>query len=231
MPGLKERGFARPEPEVRSIHQGEQMSNRVLIQSVWRLAACVLLAAALGGCASTYPPAPAHATAQAHPYVIGPLDTVSITVWRNPELSVTTSVRPDGRISAPLVEDLPALGKNPSELAHDLEKALAKYIRDPVVTVSVNGFQGPYGEQIRVVGEAAKPQAIAYRQSMTLLDVMIQAGGLTDFADGNHAVLVRGAEGGKQYGVRLRDLVKRGDISANVDMLPGDVLIIPQSAF
>ena len=207
------------------------MTLQLAIRSAWLRAASMLLAAALSGCATSYPSAPAHATAAAHPYVIGPLDSVSITVWRNPELSVTTSVRPDGRISAPLVEDLPALGKSPSELAHDIETALAKYVREPVVTVSVNGFQGPYGEQIRVVGEATKPQAIAYRQSMTLLDVMILVGGLTDFADGNHAELVRGADGGKQYSVRLRDLVKHGDISANVDMLPGDVLIIPQSAF
>lgn len=196
-----------------------------------RVAAAVIgLAAALGGC-TTYPPAPAHAQVPPHQYVIGPLDSISITVWRNPELSVTTSVRPDGRISAPLVDDLPALGKTPSELAHDIEAALAKFIREPVVSVAVNGFQGPYGQQIRVVGEATKPQAIAYRQSMTLLDVMIQVGGLTDYADGNRAVLVRGAEDGKQYSVRLRDLIKRGDISANVDVVPGDVLIIPQSLF
>jgi polysaccharide export outer membrane protein len=207
------------------------MSIRMPMESMWRLPTLLLLAAVLSGCGTTYPPAPAHTAVPAHPYVIGPLDSITITVWRNPDLSVTTPVRPDGRISAPLVDDLPALGKNPSQLARDIETALAKYIRDPVVTVGVNGFQGPFGEQIRVVGEATKPQAIAYRQSMTLLDVMIQVGGLTDFADGNHAVLARGAEGGKQYNVRLRDLVKRGDISANVDMVPGDVLIIPQSAF
>lgn len=190
----------------------------------------VCVSALLGGCAS-YPPAPQHAPVTAHHYVIGPLDTIAITVWRNPELSVTTQVRPDGRISAPLVRDLQAAGKAPPELAHDIEVELSKYIRDAVVTVSVNGFQGPYGDQIRVVGEAAKPQAIPYRDSMTLLDVMIQVGGLTDLADGNAAMLVRGSENGKQYRVRLRDLVKRGDISANVDVLPGDVLIIPQSWF
>lgn len=167
----------------------------------------------------------------AHRYVIGPLDNIAITVWRNPELSVTTQVRPDGRISAPLVPDLQAIGKTPPELAHDIEIELSKYIRDAVVTVSVNGFQGPYGDQIRVIGEAAKPQAIPYRESMTLLDVIIQVGGLTDLADGNAALLIRGAENGKEYRVRLRDLVKRGDISANVDILPGDVLIIPQSWF
>jgi len=113
----------------------------------------------------------------------------------------------------------------------DIEKALAKFIRDPVVTVVVTSFQGPYSEQIRIIGEAAKPQAISYRQNMTLLDVMIQVGGLTDFADGNSAVLVRGTEKNKQYGIRLKDLLRRGDISANVDVKPGDVIIIPQSWF
>jgi polysaccharide export outer membrane protein len=196
-----------------------------------RLSGALASTAVLLACAANFPAAPLHAAVPPHQYVIGPLDTISITVWRNPELSATAPVRPDGRISAPLIDDLPAIGKTPSELSHDIERALTKYIREPVVTVSVNGFQGPYGEQIRVVGEATKPQAIAYRQSMTLLDVMILVGGLTDYADGNRAVLVRGAEGGKQYGVRLRDLVKRGDISANVDVLPGDVLIIPQSWF
>ncbi len=119
----------------------------------------------------------------------------------------------------------------PAELARDLEKALAKYIRDPQVTVIVTNFVGSSSEQIRIVGEAAKPQAIPYRQNMTLLDVIIVVGGLTDFADGNKAVLVRGAEKGKQYSVRLADLVRRGDISANVDVRPGDVLIIPQGWF
>ena len=196
----------------------------------------ILIAAALGlalsACSSTnYPPAPTTATASDYQYVIGPLDTVNIVVWRNPELSMSVPVRPDGRISTPLVEDLPALGHNPAQLARDLEKALSKYIRDPVVTVIVNNFNGPTSEQIRIIGEAARPQAVAYRQNMTLLDVMIAVGGLTDFADGNKAVLVRGSEKGKQYSVRLGDLVRRGDISANVDMRPGDVLIIPQSWF
>jgi polysaccharide export outer membrane protein len=197
----------------------------------WLAAGLLLAAGVLAGCAASIPQAPQHVAVAAHQYVIGPLDSIVITVWRNPELSVTTQVRPDGRISSPLVADLQAIGKTPPELAHDIEGELSKYIRDAVVTVTVNGFQGPYNEQIRVVGEAAKPQAIPYRQSMTLLDVLIQVGGLTDFADGNNAVLVRGAENGKQYRVRLRDLVKRGDISANVDVAPGDVLIIPQSWF
>lgn len=192
-------------------------------------AAAALVLAACGS--NQYPPAPVSAATPQYRYLIGPLDTVNIIVWRNPELSLAVPVRPDGRISTPLVEDLVALGRNPTDLARDIEKALAKYIRDPVVTVVVTAFQGPSSEQIRIIGEATRPQAIPYRQNMTLLDVMIQVGGLTDFADGNNAVLVRGKEGGKQYSVRLKDLVKRGDISANVDVKPGDVLIIPQSWF
>lgn len=184
----------------------------------------------LSACGSA-PPAPVSAATPQYRYLIGPLDAVNIIVWRNPELSTTVPVRPDGRISTPLVEDLPALGRSPSDLARDVEKALAKFIRDPVVTVLVTSFQGPYSEQIRIIGEAARPQAISYRQNMTLLDVMIQVGGLTDFADGNSALLVRGTEKGKQYSVRLKDLIKRGDISANVDVKPGDVIIIPQSWF
>jgi polysaccharide export outer membrane protein len=164
-------------------------------------------------------------------YKIGPGDSVNVVVWRNPELSTSVTVRPDGRITAPLIEDLPALGKDPTTLARDIEQALAKYIRDPVVTVIVGGYIGPYPEQIRVVGEAAKPQSLPYRQGMTILDLMIAVGGLTDFADGNKASILRTSEGGKQYSVRLRDLIKRGDISANVDVKPGDILLIPQSWF
>lgn len=190
------------------------------------------VALVLSACAANrYPPAPASAATPDYRYVIGPLDTVNIIVWRNPELSTSVTVRPDGKISTPLVEDLPAIGRNPSDLARDIEKTLAKYTRDPIVTVIASGFQGVNSEQIRIVGEAAKPQAIPYRQNMTLLDVMIQVGGLTDFADGNAAVLVRGKEGGKQYSVRLKDLLRRGDISANVDVRPGDILIIPQGWF
>lgn len=188
--------------------------------------------AALVACSGPkYPPAPHDASAAEYRYVIGAGDTLNIIVWRNPDLSQTLQVRPDGRISSPLVDDLPALGRNPADLARDIEKALSKYIRDPVVTVMVNSFQGPFSEQIRIVGEATKPQAVPYRQHMTVLDVMILAGGLTDFADGNAAVLVRGSEEGKGYSLRLRDLLKRGDISANVDVKPGDVIIIPQSWF
>jgi polysaccharide biosynthesis/export protein len=195
-------------------------------------AAAFLLVALMAGCATTeYPAAPGGALNVDYNYHIGPSDVVNVIVWRNPELSMTVPVRPDGRITTPLIDDLEALGKTPTELERDMEKALVKYIRDPVVTVVVSSFVGPISEQIRVIGEAAKPQILPYRKDMTVLDVMIAAGGLTDFADGNGARIFRVAEGGKLYSVRLRDLVKRGDITANVAMRPGDILIIPQSWF
>ncbi len=165
-------------------------------------------------------------------YLIGPDDSVNIVVWRNPELSGNYPVRPDGKITTPLVEDLPASGKTSTALARDVEQALAKFIQSPVVTVIVTRFVGPYSQQIRVVGQAARPQALNYREHMTLLDVMIAVGGITDFAAGNRASILR-SNGGRtqQFGVRLIDLVKWGDLSANVAMRPGDVLIIPQSFF
>jgi polysaccharide export outer membrane protein len=201
-----------------------------------RLLALMTAAAAvlgLAGCASTsgLPPAPVMASASDYKYLVGPGDILNINVWRNPELSLTVPVRPDGKLSTPLVEELVAQGKTSSEIARELEKALGKFVRDPVVTVIVTNFVGPYSEQIRVVGEAAKPQFLPYKQKMTLMDVMIAVGGLTEFADGNKATLVRAVEGNKRYSVRVRDLLKGGDISANVEMLPGDVLIIPQDWF
>jgi polysaccharide export outer membrane protein len=195
------------------------------------LLALVMALATLAGCATRFPAAPATASSPEYRYMIGPGDTVNIVVFRNPELSMTVPVRPDGKIAAPLVEDMPAIGKDSTTLARDIEKALGKYIRDPVVTVVVTSFVGPYSEQIRVVGEAARPQVLPYRQKMTLLDVMIAVGGVTDFADGNAASILRTSQGNKQYGVRLRDLLKRGDVSANVEMVPGDVVIIPQGWF
>jgi polysaccharide export outer membrane protein len=150
---------------------------------------------------------------------------------------MSVPVRPDGKFSTPLIDELVAQGKNSVAIARDIEKQLEKYVRDPVVTVIVTGFVGPYDQQIRVVGEAAKPQSLPFKQYMTLLDVMIAVGGLTDFADGNQATILRTSDGGKdglggkQYSVRLRDLVRRGDISANVEMKPGDILIIPQGFF
>lgn len=187
----------------------------------------------MAGCATEpkYPPAPSQATNPEHPYIIGAGDTVNIIVSRNPELSMSVPVRPDGMISTPLVDEIVAQGKNSTQLARDIEKQLGKYVRDPVVTVIVTGFVGPYSEQVRVVGEAAKPQLLPYKQNMTLLDVMIAVGGLTDFAAGNEATILRGSDNNKQYSVRLKDLIKSGDVSANVEMRPGDILIIPQSFF
>ena len=199
------------------------------------LLASLVLALGSSGCASldpAYPPAPPTVGAGVdYTYVIGAGDSVNIIVWRNPELSMSVPVRPDGKISAPLVEELPAQGKTSVQLARDVEQVLSKYVRDPIVTVLVSGFVGPYSEQIRVVGEAARPQFLPYKVKMTLLDVMIQVGGLTDFASGNRATILRTSEGNKQYAVRIKDLIKRGDVSANVEMRPGDILIIPQSYF
>src|SRR4051812_11641711 len=199
---------------------GGTMRHNSVKSSHWFSAA--IAAVLLAGCGS-HPPAPEKVASPDYNYLIGPLDTLQIIVWRNPDLSTTVPVRPDGKVSVPLVEDLPAIGKNSTQLARDVEKAMSRYIRDPVVTVLVTQFNGPYSEQIRVVGEAARPQSLPYRQRMTLLDVMIAVGGLTDFADGNNASLLRTADG-KQYRVRLKDLVRRGDVSANVEMKPGDVV-------
>jgi len=165
-------------------------------------------------------------------YRIGPGDSLQVFVWGHPELSVTLPVRPDGMISTPLIENIEAAGKTPSQLARDMETALAEYVRTPTVNVIVQSFVGAYGDQVRVVGQAAKPQSIPYRANMTLLDVVIEVGGLAEFAAGNRAVLVR-TENGKQSRttVRLRDLLEAGDISANMPMRPGDVLIIPESRF
>ena len=183
------------------------------------------------GSAGKYPPAPVSAATQDYNYLVGPGDTLNIIVWRNPELSLTVPVRPDGKFSTPLIDEMVAQGKSSVAIARDIEGRLQKYVRDPVVTVVVTTFIGPYDQQIRVVGEAAKPQSLPFRQNMTVLDVMIAVGGLTDFADGNGASIVRASDGGKQYSVRLRDLIRSGDVSANVEMRPGDILIIPQSFF
>ena len=203
-----------------------------VLRAVRRLCVTTVIGV-LAACSSTpeFPPAPSSAGTADYAYIIGAGDTVNIMVWRNPEVSMTVPVRPDGRITTPLIDELVAQGKTPPQLARDIEKELSKFIVDPVVTVIVTGFVGPYSEQIRVVGEAAKPQFLPFKQNMTVLDVMIAVGGLTDFADGNAATILRTSEGNKQYSVRLRDLIRRGDISANVEMKPGDILIIPQSFF
>ncbi len=163
-------------------------------------------------------------------YRIGPGDSLTLFVWRNPELSTTVSVRPDGRISVPLINDLQASGKTPSELADDVEEELGVFIQDPFVTVIMAGFVGEFDQQVRVVGEATNPAAILFRADMTLLDVMIAVGGLTEFAAGNSATLVRVVEGQqKEFGLELDRLIRDGDVGANVALLPGDVIIIPES--
>jgi polysaccharide export outer membrane protein len=212
-------------------HVGAQSKTQARLRQGGAMLGAVAMALIMVGCATKYPPAPIDAATMDYNYHIGPLDVVNVIVWRNGELSMAVPVRPDGKITTPLIDDLPALGRTPTELERDMEKALSKFIRDPVVTVVVTSFVGPTNQQIRVIGEAATPQILPYRIQMTLLDVMIAVGGITDFADGNAASIYRVADGGKQYSVRLRDLVKRGDLTANVDMRPGDILIIPQSWF
>jgi len=212
------------------------MSTRICVNNVRRLGSSVLALLFLASCSSKLPPeitskdAPAPGTSSE--YVIGPGDTLRIFVWRNAEFSVTVPVRPDGKFSTPLVEDIQAVNKTPTELAREIEARLAQYIKNPVVTVIVTNFVGSSFQQVRVIGEATRPQAIPYHKGMTLLDVMIAVNGLTEFAAGNRASIVRG-HGAKrqQYNVRLEDLMKKGDISADAEVLPGDILIIPQSFF
>ena len=167
-------------------------------------------------------------------YIIGPLDQLSIFVWRNPELSTKVQVRPDGRITTPLISDMPAVGKTPRMLADDMKIALGEYIKDPIVSVIVENFSGTFSQQVRIIGATAKPASIPYRANMTLLDAMIAVGGLSEFAAGNRAKLVRyDRNTGKQveYNVKLSTLLKDGDSRANVRLEPGDVIIIPESMF
>lgn len=193
------------------------------------LSACS--AVGIGGEKLAAAPASASDAAAAAPdYLIGPLDALEIFVWRAPELSTKVTVRPDGRISTPLVEDMVAAGKTPSKLANDLEGVLREYVRAPEVTVIVSDFSSTYDQQVRVLGEAAQPVALAYQAGMTVLDVMVAVGGLTEFAAGNKAVLIRGqGEDRQSYRLRLDDLLRKGNISANVPVLPGDVILIPES--
>lgn len=197
----------------------------------------VVLTALLAGCATGQglPEAdlqPLDRSGEGPLYEIGPGDNLQIFVWENPELSIGVPVRPDGHINTPLVEDLQAAGHTPTELARDMEEELSRYVRDPVVTVIVSGFVGQPDAQIRVVGEAAEPQALLYRERMTLLDVMIAVGGLTEFAAGNRAQLIRTVDGERRSEtVKLDDLVREGDISADVAVRPGDILIIPEAWF
>jgi polysaccharide biosynthesis/export protein len=197
-------------------------------------AAGMLTALVIAGChgGPPLPPAPPASALPSSEYIIGPGDKLNIFVWRNPELSVTVEVRPDGRLSIPLVNDVVAIGKTPTQLGQELEQRLAKYIKEPVVTVIAEGFVGPFNEQVRVIGEASQPRAIPYRTDMTVLDAMIEVGGLTRYAAGNNAVLVRNAAGRQQtYSVHLDDLIQDGDVASNVALQPGDILIIPQRLF
>ncbi len=208
------------------------MSMKSTLQ-IKRVAQAIAISCLLGlaGCTTSLPHPPVAGTIDSE-YLIGPGDAVNIIVWRNPEVSMSVPVRPDGKITTPLVEDLPAAGKTSTQLARDIEAALAKFIQQPVVTVVVTNFAGIYSEQIRVIGQATRPQALPYRKEMSLMDVLIAVGGVTEFAAGNRASLIRTVDGKQQkYGVRLDDLIKDGDISANMAMRPGDILIIPESYF
>ncbi|GBL04257.1 XrtA/PEP-CTERM system exopolysaccharide export protein [Glaciecola sp. KUL10] len=198
---------------------------------------CLVAIFALGACSSNSLP---QATTRAslttdvdkYEYLIGPGDQLTIFVWRNPEISGSFIVRPDGKVTTSLVEDIEVAGRTPTTLARELEEQLSTYINNPRVTVSVTGFAGPFSEQVRVIGEATNPRAVNYTQHMTLLDLMIAVGGLTEFANGNNAKLVRVIEGKqKVFEINIADLIKDGDIKENIDMLPGDIVIIPEAWF
>lgn len=206
------------------------------ISRIW-VGAAALITVFLSGCATqTLPTAQVRTSLTTnvnnYQYLVGPGDNLSIFVWRNPEISGSFIVRPDGKVTTSLVEDLDVSGKTPTMLAREIESELSKYINNPRVTVSVNNFTGPLSEQVRVIGEATNPSAISYTQNMTLLDLMIAVGGLTEFANGNNAVLVRVVNGEqKSYALNIETLIKEGDIDKNIDMLPGDIVIIPEAWF
>ncbi len=206
--------------------------ERTLLNKVLCWVMLIASATMVASCANNLPPPPAYA-AQNSLYHIGPGDGLYIFVWENRDLSTAVTVRPDGRISFPLVNDVLAAGKTPTQLSRDIQRRLAKYVKDPVVTVMVNNFIGEYSEQIRVVGEAAKPAALPYRKGMSVLDVMIAVGGLTQYADGNRSTLVRTVGRGikETYALPLDRLLKDGDISVNVPLEPGDIIVIPQTFF
>lgn len=205
----------------------------------WSLATTIGAALLLlVGCSSSSPPLPSASSgegAKAAPsadYQIGAGDTLNIFVWRNPELTATVTVRPDGRVSIPLVEDVVAVGKTPTALARDFEDKLKAYVKDPIVTILPTNFVGPFTQQVRVIGEAAQPKAIPYRTGLTVLDVMIAVGGLTKYAAGDRSEIVRVVDGNeKTYRVHLGSLIRDGEVNENVFMAPGDILIIPQSYF
>lgn len=211
----------------------------VTMQNALKAGLAIAASVALAACSSmgtgqleAAPSSASTAAATAPDYLIGPLDKLEIFVWRAPELSTNVTVRPDGRISTPLVEDMVASGKTPSVLATDLEGVLKEYVRAPEVTVIVSDFSSTFDQQVRVLGEAQQPIALPYQTGMTILDVMVAVGGLTEFAAGNRSTLIRGKGDDRQsYRLRLDDLLRKGNISANVPVLPGDVILIPESAF
>jgi len=210
-------------------YQVWSMLRRALAGALLGLFAWVGFAGTANAAAAPAPSVPPASTAN---YMIGAGDALQVFVWRNPDLSATVPVRPDGRISIPLVEDIDCAGKTPTQLAREIEERLRKYVMDPVVTVIVNQFVGPYTQQIRIVGEAARPQSLSYRANMSVLDAMIAVGGLTAFAAGNRAKLVRNANGQQTTTtIRLEALLKDGDVSANTPLQPGDIIIIPQTFF
>ncbi|HWY63686.1 MAG TPA: XrtA/PEP-CTERM system exopolysaccharide export protein [Rhizomicrobium sp.] len=207
------------------------MALRFVFGRAWAqmAAAATIVLVSLCGFAVAQPAAPPSDTSK---YIIGPGDTLQISVWHNPELSTTAPVRPDGRISTPLVTDVVAAGRTSEELGHDIEARLKKYVSDPLVTVIVSSFIGPYNQQVRIVGEATTPKALPYLAHMTVLDAMISVGGLTPYASGNRAKLVRRVNGKEvETTLRISDLLKSGDLSANAELQPGDIIIIPQSFF
>jgi polysaccharide export outer membrane protein len=195
---------------------------------------CFLALILLSGCANRLPTATIHSSKTTdinnYQYLVGPGDTLNIFVWRNPEISGSFIVRPDGKITTSLVEDLHVAGLTPTEVARLAEEVLGNYIKNPIVSVSVNGFIGPFSEQVRVIGQASQPMAVNYSKNMTLLDLMIAVGGLTEFASGNRAKLIRVVDGKQvKYDLDIEDLINDGDISKNVDLLPGDIIIIPEA--
>jgi polysaccharide export outer membrane protein len=215
---------------------------RVLVKSKLAILG-VAAAASLGGCATSSPtgntlPAASFVgneeQAVSEKYIIGPLDELTVFVWRNPELGAKVQVRPDGRITTPLITDMAAVGKTPAKLAEDIKGKLTEYISEPLVSVMVDKFQGTFSQQVRIVGATEKPASLPYRANMTLLDAMIEVGGLSEFAAGDRARLVRHDRStGQQteYDLKISRLIKRGDTSANVRLEPGDVIIIPESMF
>jgi polysaccharide export outer membrane protein len=230
----------RTDHTIQASNRGEAIfATRAVIRNTKKmppkLTSLIVLAAGLltiAACASSGgkvidSPAPKLADVQ---YRIGPGDSLNVFVWDHPELSRDVPVRPDGKVSTPLADDVLAAGKTPVELAASLEKALSEYVRSPKVSVIVTSFQG--GDQVQVIGKATRPQSMPYKANMTLLDVMVQVGGLADFAAGNRARIIRkDGDNRVEIPVRLKDLVNKGDVTANLTMMPGDVLIIPETRF